>query len=377
MTRPADNLTDRIRAALNALPDPVSGLGLIDAGRISGLVARDDGKVGFALETDRGASDEPLRAAAELAAAAVPGVSRVTAVLTGEAAQPTAAPARTGRPATRPVQESPAPPPPKPAARPAGLIIAIASAKGGVGKSTVATNLAVAASLKGLRVGLLDADIHGPSIPTMLGTSGQKPGLGPDRRIRPIPAHGIATLSIGNLVDPEKAVAWRGPMATGAIQQMLQDTNWGDLDVLFIDTPPGTGEIVLTLVQRLPFDGAVIVSTPQEVALADVRRGVSLFRQTAVPVLGVIENMAWFEQSGGQRAYIFGEGGAQRTAAEQGVPFLGALPILQGLREGGDNGTPAALHPGIAQSAFSILVDAVLGGAAAGAGKPAPVIRFS
>jgi ATP-binding protein involved in chromosome partitioning len=377
------SLADLVRIALDAVPDPLTRKGLVSSGRVTGLVVREDGKVGFALETTVGEADEPLRLAAERAAAAVPGVSRVTAVLTGDAPPGAGQPsvripppdARREvalRPEARPQQQTG--PQTK---RPARWVIAVASAKGGVGKSTVAVNLAVAAMQKGLRVGLLDADIHGPSLPTMMATEGQKPEATPDRRMRPIPAHGLATLSIGNLVDPEKAVAWRGPMATGAIVQMLQDTDWGELDLLVIDTPPGTGEIILTLVQRLPLDGVVIVSTPQEVALADVRRGVALFRKTEVPVLGVIENMAWFEESDGRRVFIFGQGGAERTALEAGVPFLGALPILPSLREGGDVGRPAALSPGVAREAFAILAAAVLDAVAAEPGKPAPTIRFT
>jgi ATP-binding protein involved in chromosome partitioning len=183
-------------------------------------------------------------------------------------------------------------------------------------------------------------------------------------------------MSIGYLVDPDNPVAWRGPMVASAIQQMIADTDWGDLDLLFIDTPPGTGEVQLTLAQRLVFDGAVIVSTPQEVALADVRRGIAMFRKTAIPVIGVIENMAWFAQADGQRAYIFGQGGAQRTAAEMDAPFLGELPILPALREGGDAGRPAAAGDDLAARAFALLAEAVCDAVAAAPGKLAPAIVF-
>jgi ATP-binding protein involved in chromosome partitioning len=260
--------------------------------------------------------------------------------------------------------------------RPARTIVAVASAKGGVGKSTVAVNLAVAAARLGLRVGLMDADITGPSLPTMLGTVGQKPEVTADKTMRPLRAHGIVSASIGYLIDPDNPVVWRGPMMMSAVSQLITDVDWGDLDILFIDTPPGTGEVQLTLVQRLPLDGVVIVSTPQEVALADVRRGVAMFRKTAVPVLGVIENMAWFEQQDGSRAYIFGEGGAQRTATELGVPFIGALPILADLREGGDAGVPAATTNGVAGQAFTLLAEAVCDAAVSAPGKPAPVLLF-
>lgn len=361
-------LETAVRAALDTVTDPVSGKGLATSGRVTGLVVRPDGKVGFVLETGVGAAEEPLRHKAEEAVAGVKGVTAVTAVLTAEAATG----ARTVTP-QRPA--APAPPPAPAVTRPARGIIAVASAKGGVGKSTVAVNLAVAAARSGLRVGLLDADVFGPSLPTMLGTVGAKPEV-KNKRMQPVMAHGIATNSIGYLVDPDQAVVWRGPMVMSAVNQLISDTDWGDLDLLFIDTPPGTGEVQLTLVQKLPLDGAVIVSTPQEVALADVRRGVGMFRKTHVPVLGVIENMAWFEQPDGSRAYIFGKEGAQRTAGELGVPFLGALPILPALREGGDAGVPAATGTTNAAEAFRLLAEAVNEALGAAPNKPAPTIVF-
>ncbi len=368
------SLETSVRAALDSVRDPVSGKGLSASGRVTGLVVRADGKIGFVLETGVGSADEPLRKSAEDAVARVAGVTAVTAVLTAEAttgARTVAPP----RPAPIPRPAAP-PPPPAPTVRPARGIVAVASAKGGVGKSTVASNLAVAAAKSGLRVGLLDADVFGPSLPTMFGTVGVKPELTAAKKMIPVMAHGVATMSIGYLVDPDQAVVWRGPMVMSAVSQLITDTEWGDLDLLFIDTPPGTGEVQLTLVQKLPLDGAVIVSTPQEVALADVRRGVGMFRKTAVPVLGVIENMAWFEQPDGSRAYIFGEGGAQRTAEEQGVPFLGAMPILSALREGGDAGVPAATGTTNAAEAFRLLAEAVSEALAASPNKPAPAIIF-
>lgn len=359
-------LETSVRVALDAVTDPVSGKGLAASGRVTGLVVRPDGKVGFVLETSKGAADEPLRRQAEEAVAGVTGVTAVTAVLTAEAATG----ARTVTP-----QRPAAPAPAASVTRPARGIVAVASAKGGVGKSTVAVNLAVAAARSGLRVGLLDADVFGPSLPTMLGTVGQRPEV-QGKRMQPVMAHGLATMSIGYLVDPDQAVVWRGPMVMSAVSQLINDTDWGDLDLLFIDTPPGTGEVQLTLVQKLPLDGAVIVSTPQEVALADVRRGVGMFRKTHVPVLGVIENMAWFEQSDGSRAYIFGKEGAQRTAEELKVPFLGALPILPALREGGDTGVPAATGTTNAAEAFRLLAEAVSEALTASPSKPAPKIVF-
>ncbi len=363
-------LETHVREALDAVKDPATGKGLVASGRVAGLVVRPDGKVGFVIETAVGAGDEPLRRAAEQAAASVSGVSAVTAVLTAEATTgarsvPGARPAPAPQPAVQPTGVT----------RPARGIIAVASAKGGVGKSTVAVNLAVAAARSGLRVGLLDADVFGPSLPTMLGTVGARPEV-KNKRMQPVMAHGLASMSIGYLVDPDQALVWRGPMVMSAVSQLINDTDWGDLDLLFIDTPPGTGEVQLTLVQKLPLDGAVIVSTPQEVALADVRRGVGMFRKTHVPVLGVIENMAWFEQTDGSRAYIFGQGGAERTAGELDVPFLGALPILPALREGGDAGIPAATGQTQAAEAFRLLADAVSEALGAAPNKPPPKIVF-
>lgn len=367
----ASDLETAVRAALDAVADPVSGRGLSASGRITGLVVRSDGRVGFVLETAVGASDEPLRKAAEEAAAHVPGVTGVTAVLTAEAmtgvqtVEPRSATSalRTPPPVTSKVE------------RPARGIIAVASAKGGVGKSTVAVNLAVAAARSGLRVGLLDADVFGPSLPTMMGTLGVRPQL-KGKRIQPVMAYGVATASMGYMVEADQPVVWRGPMVVSAVSQMINEVDWGDLDLLFIDTPPGTGEVQLTLVQRLPLDGALIVSTPQEVALADVRRGIGMFRKTAVPVLGVIENMAWFEQADGSRTYIFGKGGAQRTAEELGAPFLGAIPIIPAVREGGDAGVPAASGSSTAAEAFGLLaacVSEALGGLET---KSPPKVRF-
>ena len=371
-------LEAKLRAALDTVRDPVTGKGLVTAGRVTGLVARADGRVGFVIETAVGAADEPVRRAAEEAALRIAGVSAVTAVLTAEAATGarTVAAPRTGLHPASPVRTPAAAAGPAGLVRPARAMIAVASAKGGVGKSTVAVNLAVAAARSGLHVGLLDVDVFGPSLPTMMGAGRRRPET-TGKRMKPVMAHGVATMSIGYLVDPDQAVVWRGPMVMSAVSQLINDTDWGDLDILFIDTPPGTGEVQLTLVQKLPLDGAIIVSTPQEVALADVRRGVGLFAKTHVQVLGVIENMAWFDQPDGSRAYIFGRGGAERTAGELGVPFLGALPILSDLREGGDAGVPAASGSGAAAEAFRLLAAALSEVVFTTAAKAAPEITFS
>ncbi len=223
-------------------------------------------------------------------------------------------------------------------------VIAVASAKGGVGKSTVAVNLACAFAALGFKIGLLDLDVYGPSAPTLLGVH-TKPASGPDKTILPIEAWGLKTMSIGYLVDAASAMIWRGAMATSAVRQMIDDVVWGELDVLLLDMPPGTGDVQLTLLQRVPLAGAIIVSTPQEMALADVRRGLAMFEKTRAPVLGIIENMAYFETPDGKRAHIFGEGGAKRIAAEAGVPFLGEIPIDVSLRESADTGRPLVSTP--------------------------------
>jgi ATP-binding protein involved in chromosome partitioning len=262
------------------------------------------------------------------------------------------------------------------------FIIAVSSAKGGVGKSTIAVNLAAALSALGLKVGLLDIDIYGPSIPTMLGTQNDEPETGPDKKLIPVMAYGMKTMSIGYMVDTDAPMIWRGPIVTSAIRQLLEDVTWGSaqepLDILVMDTPPGTGDAQLALAQRVPLNGAIIVSTPQEVALADVRRGAAMFRKTHVPILGLVENMAWLTQQDGTPLYLFGQGGAKRTAADLGLPFLGALPLDMGLRESGDAGAPyVVMSPGSALSdAFMSMAAHVYDGLMNQDVRPPPVIRF-
>jgi ATP-binding protein involved in chromosome partitioning len=220
--------------------------------------------------------------------------------------------------------------------------IAVASGKGGVGKSTVSVNLAVALAMEGAKVGLVDADIYGPSIPLMMGVNG-RPAMR-DQKLLPLENHGVKVMSIGFLVDPMQAVIWRGPMASGAVKQFLTDVTWGDLDYLVIDLPPGTGDIQLTLVQTLPLTGAVIVTTPQDISLADARKGYMMFEKVQVPVLGLIENMSYFVCGHcGQREEIFDNGGGRRAAEELGIPFLGDIPIVTNIRRSGDNGKPIVL----------------------------------
>lgn len=279
----------------------------------------------------------------------LPGIDSIKIVLTAHSDTPSAPKAAT-------------PPPPPPAAsggghRPlpvgpqggssdeilAGVtkVIAVASGKGGVGKSTVAVNLALALKAKGLSVGILDADIYGPSLPIMLAVN-KKPETVGDKLV-PIEVYGLKTMSIGYLAGSKTAMIWRGPMVMGAINQMLGDVDWGELDVLIVDMPPGTGDAHLTLVQKAPLSGAVIVSTPQEVALADARRGISMFEQTDVPILGIIENMSYLEMPDGSRMEIFGHGGARATADEANVPFLGEIPLDMKIREQGDAGVPIVI----------------------------------
>ena len=326
------SLVEAIRAALRQVQDPATGQDVVAAGMVEAISER-DGMVQFALAVprERARESEPLRQAAERAAAAVPGVLSATVVLTAHRAE--------------------APPPPA-AKAPAGQgamllpgvkrIVAIASGKGGVGKSTTSVNLAVALAAQGLRVGLLDADIYGPSLPQMLGTQEKPRAVG--QRIIPISRWGLKAMSIGFLVEQETPMVWRGPMVMGALEQMMGQVEWGELDVMVVDMPPGTGDAQLTMSQRVPLAGAVIVSTPQDVALIDARRGVRMFEKVNVPVLGLIENMSFFCcPKCGERTEIFGHGGARAEAARLGTEFLGELPLKLAIREMADAGTPIVL----------------------------------
>ncbi|HAA12913.1 MAG TPA: MRP family ATP-binding protein [Cytophagales bacterium] len=245
-------------------------------------------------------------------------------------------------------------------------IIAVASGKGGVGKSTVSANLAVALAKQGAKVGLIDADIFGPSMPTMFNCEHEQPGIKQvdgKNLIVPIEQYGVKLISIGLLTPQEGAVVWRGPMASSALRQFMADTEWGELDYMLIDLPPGTSDIHLTLVQTVPVTGAVVVTTPQKVALADARKGLAMFKQPQinVPVLGIVENMAWFtpEELPENKYYIFGENGGQRFADENNLPLLGQIPLVQGIRESGDNGYPAVLKDDVTSTAFEELAQTV------------------
>lgn len=238
-------------------------------------------------------------------------------------------------------QTAPELPPPSPIT---GIrhIVAVASGKGGVGKSTVATNLAVGLAREGYRVGLLDADVYGPSLPRMMGVYEQP--IANERGIVPVLAHGVHCVSLGLLVPEDQAIIWRGPIVTGLIKQFLEQVDWGTLDYLVLDLPPGTGDVQLTLVQTAPLAGAVIVTTPQPVALADAVRGLAMFQKVDVPILGIVETMSWYELPDGSRDYVFGEGGGKLTAEKAGVPLLGQFPLLTAVRRAGDDGKPMASH---------------------------------
>ena len=233
-------------------------------------------------------------------------------------------------------------------------IVAIGAGKGGVGKSTISVNVAVALARAGAAVGLLDGDVYGPSLPTMLGLGPQPPRLGAGNMIEPFAVHGLRAMTIGRLVEPDKALVWRGPMAHNAFKQLVSQTEWGALDYLIIDLPPGTGDVPLTMSQTLPLTGAVIVCTPQQVALDDARRAVRMFEQLDVEVLGMVENMSYFVGDDGKTYDLFGRGGAEALAAEMGVPFLGAVPIKMALRENSDSGDPGANFDGDAKLADAL-----------------------
>ncbi|HXE15747.1 MAG TPA: iron-sulfur cluster carrier protein ApbC [Stellaceae bacterium] len=332
-----DVTQDRILAALRQVKDPERGGDIVSLGMVSGLQIR-EGHVGFAIEVDpeRGPHLEPLRKAAEKAVADLDGVLSASVVLTAHK--------QAARPAPR--QQQPGAhaghrhAPQKPLVPEVRSIVAVASGKGGVGKSTVAVNLALALAANGLRVGLLDADIYGPSQPRLLGLTG-RPQTKDGKTLEPMEAFGLKTMSIGFLVNEDQAMIWRGPMVMSALQQMLRDVNWGALDVLVVDMPPGTGDAQLTMAQQVPLAGAVIVSTPQDLALIDARKGIAMFRKVEVPILGIVENMSYFLcPHCGERTDIFAHGGARHEAEKLGVPFLGEVPLDLAIRETSDGGRP-------------------------------------
>ena len=338
----------QVLEALARVKSP-DGVALTDANVLS-AVAVNDGKVFFSINVDAAQARawESVRAATEAAVRAIPGVTAAMIALTAERKPGSAAPPPPHRhshgvqpvSAHRPPQ-SPVSPMSKQSKIPGiAAVIAVASGKGGVGKSTTALNLALGLRDLGLRVGLLDADIYGPSVPRLTGIH-EKPQLDDNRKMIPIRRFGLAIMSIGFLVEEETAMIWRGPMVMSAITQMLRDVAWGTLDILVVDMPPGTGDAQLTLAQNVPLRGAVIISTPQDLSLIDARRGLAMFKKVNVPVLGIVENMSYFQcPECGTRSDIFGHGGARLEAERLGVPFLGEIPLHMSIRTTSDSGTP-------------------------------------
>ena len=384
-------LKDEVLAALAAVPSP-DGTPLTATGKLSDILVT-DGKVFFSLTVDAAHVKqwESVRERAQAAVRALPGVESVMIALTAERAgggavaggarggttapprRPTAA-AAGGRPGEG------APHAHGPAHGPAGIpgvaaIIAVASGKGGVGKSTVAVNLALALHDLGLKVGVLDADIYGPSLPKLLAIR-ERPEVISGTRLRPIVRHGMPVMSIGFLVEEETPMIWRGPMVMSALTQMLREVEWGTLDVMVVDMPPGTGDAQLTMAQQVPLKGAVIVSTPQDLALIDARRGIAMFRRVNVPVLGIVENMSTFIcPQCGARSDIFGHGGARAEAERLGVPFLGEVPLAIEIREKSDAGAPvvASAPAGVHARHFRDIAARVRDGLGV-ASRPAPKI---
>src|SRR5580700_3323556 len=381
------SLKDDVLAALGKVASP-QGQKLTETGTLSDVVVT-DGKVFFSISVDAGAVKEweSVRGRAEAATRAVPGVQSVLVALTAERASGApsiSSPASGGgqgggrRPQMPPGQARPREGGAAPS--PAGIpgvasIIAVASGKGGVGKSTTAVNRALGLRDLGLKVGILDADIYGPSMPKLLAIR-EKPQTIGGNRLRPIERHGMPVMSIGFLIEEETPMIWRGPMVMSALTQMLREVEWGTLDILVVDMPPGTGDAQLTMAQQVPLKGAVIVSTPQDLALIDARRGIAMFRRVNVPVLGIVENMSTFIcPHCGTRTDIFGHGGARAEAERLGVPFLGEVPLHMDIREKSDSGSPVvATAPDGAHAKIYREIAARVRDGLAGASRPAPKI---
>ncbi len=367
----------QILETLKTVRDPERDGDIVTLGMVAGLVVK-NGNVGFSIEVDpeRGPALEPLRKAAEKAVENIPGVLSVTAVLTahsaggggGNGAQPHDHGHDHGHGQAQPQSDALLPE--------VGAIVAVASGKGGVGKSTTSVNITLALAAAGHRVGLLDADIYGPSLPTMMGIKGRP--TSPDGKVLlPMENYGVKTMSIGFLVEQDTPMIWRGPMVMGALEQMMRDVVWGPLDIMIVDMPPGTGDAQLTMAQRVPLAGAVIVSTPQDLALLDARKGLNMFRKVDVPVLGVIENMSYFNcPHCGQRSDIFNHGGAHAAADAMDVDFLGEIPLDMAIRETSDSGRPIVVSDpeGAHAKAYRAIADTIWEKVGAGAGRAAPKI---
>ena len=360
----------QVMDALRSVKDPDRGDDIVSLQMVSGLTIK-QGNVFFSIEVDprRGPALEPLRRAAAERVEALPGVLSATAVLTAHREGPAEAP----KPASPAAQR----PPPAAAGQKAMVpgvkaIVAVASGKGGVGKSTTAVNLALALAAAGRTVGLLDADIYGPSMPRMVGITG-KPGSPDGKTLDPMAKFGLKVMSIGFMVDEETPMIWRGPMVQSALSQMLRDVNWGALDILVVDMPPGTGDAQLTMAQQVPLAGAVIVSTPQDIALLDARKGLRMFQKVDVPVLGIVENMSYFAcPHCGERTEVFGHGGARAEAERLGVPFLGEVPLHLAIRETSDAGSPIVVSDPESEhaQAYRRIAGQVIAQLDAGAGAP-------
>lgn len=313
-----------VLSALRAVSDDQVGKDVVSAGYVKNLFV-DGTTVRFELHPASvdGSDKSHLKAPCEAAVKALPGVDAVEIDLKNIKRTPRA---------------------PRAIMNDVKHVVAVASGKGGVGKSTVTANLALALSREGYSVGLLDADIYGPSMPTMFGTH-ERPKPAGDKRIHPVEAQGVKIMSIGFVVDPDQPMVWRGPMVHGALQQFLEQVEWGELDFVLVDMPPGTGDAQLTLTQKAPLSGAIIVSTPQQVALIDARKGLKMFQQVKVPVLGIVENMSYLVGPDGEMAAdLFGRGGAKAAAEELGVPFLGEVPLQEGVAQSGDEGEPIVVR---------------------------------
>ncbi len=378
---------EQVLERLKAVTGPDFESDVVSLGLVSDIFIA-DGKVFFSITVpaERAGALEPMRLAAEKAVKDIPGVSGALVTLTAEKRG-----GRTSddappppRPQARPGTQHRHPPQPRPAAKPGvpgvSAIIAVASGKGGVGKSTTAVNLALGLAANGLKVGILDADIYGPSMPRLLGLSG-RPETVEGRILKPMENYGIKVMSMGFMVDEETPMIWRGPMVMSALTQMLREVAWGELDVLVVDMPPGTGDAQLTMAQQVPLAGAVVVSTPQDLALIDARKGLNMFRKVDVPLLGIVENMSYFiAPDTGARYDIFGNGGARREAERLDVPFLGEVPLHMDVRAYSDAGTPITVkepeseHAKIYRDIAAKVWDNMKGGK--GAGKPAPAIVF-
>lgn len=379
---------DRVVEALKGIRGPDLDSNIVELGMVSDVFIS-DGKVYFSINVpaERAQELEPLRQAAERTVKALPGVKGAVVSLTAErkqgSAPPPPRPQATAPAHTHDHGHSHAPAPSGQQRTKAGVpgieaIVAVASGKGGVGKSTTAVNLALGLKANGLRVGILDADVYGPSMPRLLGITG-RPQQIENRIIVPMENYGIKVMSMGFLVDEGTAMIWRGPMVQSALMQMLREVAWGDLDVLIVDMPPGTGDAQLTMAQQVPLSGAVIVSTPQDLALIDARKGLNMFNKVEVPVLGIVENMSYFiAPDTGNRYDIFGHGGARAEAEKIGVPFLGEVPLTISIRETSDAGTPvvASEPDGPQARVYREIATRVWDQVKARSGRAAPAIVF-